>query len=108
KINRLTENIVQATATISDLQIQLTTYWAQVNAEKLTTTIAENVATIVCEKINNNKKSTTATTTTAAAATSPTATPSPTITTTNTLKNQVRDPIERLEKYILEYIRTYT
>ncbi|CAF5149860.1 unnamed protein product, partial [Rotaria sp. Silwood1] len=102
------ENIVQATATISDLQIQLTTYWAQVNAEKLTTTIAENVATIVCEKINNNKKSTTATTTTAAAATSPTATPSPTITTTNTLKNQVRDPIERLEKYILEYIRTYT
>ncbi|CAF1552774.1 unnamed protein product, partial [Rotaria sordida] len=106
KINRLTESIAQATATISDLQIQLTTYWTQVNVEKLTTTIAENVATIVCEKINNNKKSITTTTTAPAAATSPTATPLPTA--TNTLKNQVREPIEKLEKYILKYVYTYT
>ncbi|CAF1412533.1 unnamed protein product [Rotaria sordida] len=103
KINRLTESIAQATATISDLQIQLTTYWTQVNVEKLTNTIAENVATIVCEKINNNKKSTT---TTAAPATSPTTTPLPTA--ANTLKNQVREPIEKLEKYILKYVYTYT
>ncbi|CAF4307148.1 unnamed protein product, partial [Rotaria sordida] len=68
-----------------------------------TNTIAENVATIVCEKINNNKKSTT---TTAAPATSPTTTPLPTA--ANTLKNQVREPIEKLEKYILKYVYTYT
>ncbi|CAF1529710.1 unnamed protein product, partial [Rotaria sordida] len=106
KINRLTESIAQATATISDLQIQLTTYWTQVNVEKLTNTIAENVATIVCEKINNNKKSTT---TTAAPAASPTTTAaSTTATTTNTLKNQIREPIEKLEKYILKYVYTYT
>ncbi|CAF1260607.1 unnamed protein product [Rotaria sordida] len=77
----------------------------EINIEKLTKTIAENVGNIVYEKINNKKS----TTTTAAPATSPTTTPTSTAATaTNTLKNQVREPIEQLEKYILKYIYTYT
>ncbi|CAF5013744.1 unnamed protein product, partial [Rotaria sp. Silwood1] len=99
KINRLTQNITEASATISNLQIQLTTYWTQVNGEKLT----DIVGNIIYDKIN--KKSTTAATT----VTSPTTAPMTTTTTTTTsLKNQIREPTERLENYILEYIYTYT
>ncbi|CAF1422265.1 unnamed protein product, partial [Rotaria sp. Silwood1] len=99
KINRLTQNITEASATISNLQIQLTTYWTQVNGEKLT----DIIGNIVYDKINN-KKSTTAATT----VTSPTTAPTTTTTTTTSLKNQIREPTERLENYILEYIYTYT
>ncbi|CAF4698177.1 unnamed protein product, partial [Rotaria sp. Silwood2] len=95
KINRLTQNITEASAIISDLQIQLTTYWTQVNAEKLVSTIADVTANIVVEKINK------ATTTT----TSPTTAPS---TVNPPIKNQIREPIDRLENYILEYIHTHT
>ncbi|CAF4454995.1 unnamed protein product [Rotaria sp. Silwood2] len=95
KINRLTQNITEASAIISDLQIQLTTYWTQVNAEKLVSTIADVTANIVVEKIN---KTTTTTT-------SPTTAPS---TVNPPIKNQIREPIDRLENYILEYIHTHS
>ncbi|CAF3804399.1 unnamed protein product [Rotaria sp. Silwood1] len=98
KINRLTQNITEASATISNLQIQLTTYWTQVNGEKLT----DIIGNIVYDKIN--KKSTTTT----ATVTSPTTAPTTITTTTTSLKNQIREPTERLENYILEYIYTYT
>ncbi|CAF5037176.1 unnamed protein product, partial [Rotaria sp. Silwood1] len=102
KINRLTQNITEASATISNLQIQLTTYWTQVNGEKLT----DIIGNIVYDKINN-KKSTTAATTVTSPTTAPTTTTT-TTTTTTSLKNQIREPTERLENYILEYIYTYT
>ena len=73
KINRITMEIAQASATISDLQIQLGTYWSL--------TLAGTALTM--------PESTTAT--------------APT-----TTSNRPRDPIDRVEKCILNYIQLCT
>jgi hypothetical protein len=79
KINQLLAKIAEANATISDLQIQLNIYWAQ-----LTTSIAPQ---------------------TGQAANTPTTAGEAT---TMTMANRNRDPVDRIERIILKYIHQCT
>ncbi|CAF1486842.1 unnamed protein product, partial [Rotaria sordida] len=128
KINRLMNNISKVTTTITDLQIQLSTYWMQTNTEglvqRLVKTTAEATTNMVIDKINKSKKSSIekgaepatsptitipitvvteqGTTTTATPATT---TAAPTTNKDSTIfKNQIREPVERIEKCILDYV----
>ena len=78
KINQLLAKTAEASATISDLQIQLNIYWAQ-----LTSTAAPSTTT------NDNTNNTS------------------TLTTTSTT-NRIREQIERIERIILKYIHQCT
>ena len=80
KINQLLAKISQASATISDLQIQLNIYWAQ-----LTSTPAPSTTT-TGDNTNNT----------------------PSLTATTTTTNRIREPVERLERMILKYIHHCT
>ncbi|CAF4935127.1 unnamed protein product, partial [Rotaria socialis] len=106
KINQFTGNISEASAAISDLQIQLSAYWIQTTSEitnqRLAQTIAKNI-------LLERTRQTTTTAATAAATTdtddefSTTRAP-----TTTTAKNYAREPVDRIEKFILEYIKSCT
>ncbi|CAF3365710.1 unnamed protein product, partial [Rotaria socialis] len=66
--NRLTTNITQASADISNLQVQLTAYWPQILASGINSTIS----------------------------------------TATTNSNRIREPDDRLKKFIFKYIRNCT
>ncbi|CAF4122854.1 unnamed protein product, partial [Rotaria magnacalcarata] len=99
KMNQLMTSIAQASANISDLQIQLATYWeynaAEMTAQKQAQTTAELTTNLIIER--------TGLTTTTTQVRSPT-----TMTASTISKVQSRDPVERLEKHILEYIHHCT
>jgi hypothetical protein len=96
-------SIAQASATISDLQIELSTYWIQ-NSSDITTqkqahTTAELTTNLILEKTGLGSTL------------SKTTVPATTITTTagsTTIKSVYRDPVDRLEKHILDYIHHCT
>ncbi|CAF4184703.1 unnamed protein product, partial [Rotaria magnacalcarata] len=102
KINRLMVSIAQASANISDLQIELTTYWIQnsidVTAQKQAQTTAELTTNLIVERSGLGTTQTRS------------SIPTSTITTlaSTTTKNIVRDAVDRIEKYILEYIHHCT
>ncbi|CAF3329392.1 unnamed protein product [Rotaria socialis] len=105
KINQLMTSIAQASASISDLQIQLATYWeynaAEITAQKQAQTTAELTTNLIIER--------TGLTTTTTRVRSPILAPNTMATTASTItKGQHRDPVERLEKHILEYIHHCT
>ncbi|CAF4408824.1 unnamed protein product [Rotaria socialis] len=106
KINQLTSNISEASAAISDLQIQLSTYWMQTTSEITNQRLAQaTTKNILLERTRQ------ATTTAAAAATTTTDTDDEISTrapTTTTAKNYAREPVDRIEKFILEYIKSCT
>ncbi|CAF4280757.1 unnamed protein product, partial [Rotaria sordida] len=109
KINRLTTAIAEACATISDLQIQLSTYWMQTLSESTNQRLAQTTANIVAKQLSVDRaRQTTAAgnvgTDTDDEVDTGTTGAAPTTTTTTTSKNYVREPIERIEKYILEYM----
>ncbi|CAF5016321.1 unnamed protein product, partial [Rotaria socialis] len=98
-MNQLMASIAQASANISDLQIQLATYWecnaAEMTAQKQAQTTAELTTNLIIERTGLTTTTTqirSSTTMTASAIT----------------KVQNRDPVERLEKHILEYIHHCT
>ena len=78
KINRLIADIAQASATISDLQVQLGTYWVQTIGTPLTSTTVT------------------------------TSTTDPPAVLTVSDANRNRDPVNRIEKSILRYIHHCT
>ncbi|CAF1368831.1 unnamed protein product [Rotaria sordida] len=99
KINRLTTAISEACATISDLQIQLST-------------LAQTTANLVAKQLSVERGRQTITAGTVGIDTddeldTETAGAAPT-TTTTTVKNYVREPVECIEIYILEYIHFCT
>ncbi|CAF4763730.1 unnamed protein product, partial [Rotaria sp. Silwood2] len=51
KINRLTTNIARVYATISELQIQLSTYWMHTSSETTNQRLAQTTANIVAKKL---------------------------------------------------------
>ncbi|CAF3415897.1 unnamed protein product [Rotaria socialis] len=99
KMNQLMTGIAQASANISDLQIQLATYWeynaAEMTAQKQAQTTPELTTNLIIER--------TGLTTTTTQVRSPTTMTASTIT-----KVQSLDPVERLENHILEYIHHCT
>ncbi|CAF1657259.1 unnamed protein product [Rotaria magnacalcarata] len=104
KINQLMASIAQASATISKLQMELNTYWMQNSAEIITQkqahTTAELTTNLVLEKTGLGSTL------------SKNTVPASTITTTTagltTIKSVYRDPVDRLEKHILDYIHHCT
>ncbi|CAF3387438.1 unnamed protein product [Rotaria socialis] len=103
KINQIMTSIAQASATISDLQIELSTYWMQ-NSSEITTqkqahTTAELTTNLILERtglgstLAKNAVPASTTTTTAGS---------------TTVKSAHRDPVDRLEKHILDYIHHCT
>ncbi|CAF3781087.1 unnamed protein product [Rotaria sp. Silwood1] len=110
KINRLTTDIARACATISELQIELSTYWMQTTSETGNQRLAQTTANIVAKKLSVEKARQAVTTATVGTdtedelATETTEIVHPAVSTTTTTKNYVREPVERIEKYILEYI----
>ncbi|CAF4340872.1 unnamed protein product, partial [Rotaria magnacalcarata] len=103
KMNQLMASIAQASANISDLQIQLATYW-EYNATEMA---AQKQAQITAELTTNLIIEITGLTTTTTQVRSPTLIPN-TMTASTITKVQNRDPVERLEKHILEYIHQST
>ena len=103
KINHFMNNIVQASATISDLQIQLNTYWSQLTSEayaqKYTQATAELTSNMIIERTGLSNATTTTETGTGL-------TTSPTRETTASTITRVpsRDPVDRIEKHLLDYI----
>ncbi|CAM2728605.1 unnamed protein product [Rotaria socialis] len=105
KINQIMANIAQASATVSKLQMELNTYWMQNSSEIITQkqaqTTAELTTNLVLERTGlgstlskNTVPASTITTTTTAGST--------------TIKGVYRDPVDRLEKHILDYIHHCT
>ena len=93
KINQLIEKIAESNATISDLQIQLNTYWNQI-------AIANPTVTTPGLNPNTSVMTTTIGPTTATS-----------MTTTNdgpAIHTRHRDPVDRIEKLILKYIHQCT
>ncbi|CAF1470473.1 unnamed protein product, partial [Rotaria magnacalcarata] len=95
KINRLYDNITEATATITDVQIQLSAYWTQntteATAQKQAQMTAELAANLIIER-------------TGLATTTSTIAPSGASTITIRPSSSARDSVDRLEKLILEYL----
>ncbi|CAF2096381.1 unnamed protein product [Rotaria magnacalcarata] len=100
KINQSMASIAQASAIISKLQMELNTYWMQNSSEIITQkqahTTAELTTNLILEKTGlgstlskNTVPASTITTTTAGS---------------TTAKSVYRDPVDRLEKHILDYI----
>lgn len=98
KMKQCTDEIAALNATISDLQIQLSTYWMHTSSEPTTQKVvhatAELTANFVVDRIRQTTTTQQDTNSTAAAMAS--------------IKNQTRDPVDRLEKYILDYINKCT
>ena len=101
KINHFMNNIAQASATISDLQIQLNTYWSQLtteaHAQKQAQATAELASNIIIERIGLSNA---ATETGSGLTTSPTRE----TTTSTIIRVSSRDSVDRIEKRLLEYI----
>ena len=101
KINHFMDNIAQSSPTISDLQIQLNTYWLQLtteaHAQEHAQATAELTSNMIIERIGLSN---------AATETGSGLTTSPTRETTTSTIIQVpsRDSIDRIEKHLLEYI----
>ena len=99
KINRFMNNIAQASATISDLQIQLNTYWSQLtteaHAQKQTQATAELISNMIIDRtgLSNVTRETGSEPTTLPARETTTTTTSSTIT-----RVPNRDPVDRIEK----------
>ncbi|CAF3783142.1 unnamed protein product [Rotaria sp. Silwood1] len=114
KINRLTSDITRVCATISELQIQLSTYWIQTISEIANQKLAQATANIVAKKLTVEKARQPVTTVTVGTDTDDelvtgTVETAPTVAaTTTTCKNYAREPVEHSEKYILEYIHFCT
>ncbi|CAF1526503.1 unnamed protein product, partial [Rotaria sordida] len=110
KINRLITVIAEACATISELQIQLSTYWMQTISETTNQRLAQITANLVARQlsVDRARQTTTAgnvgTDTDDELDTGTTGTAGAAPTTTATTKNYIRESVERIEKYILEYI----
>ncbi|CAF4241523.1 unnamed protein product, partial [Rotaria sordida] len=110
KINRLITVIAEACATISELQIQLSTYWMQTISETTNQRLAQITANLVARQlsVDRARQTTTAgnvgTDTDDELDTGTTGTAGAAPTTTATTKNHIRESVERIEKYILEYI----
>ncbi|CAF4157079.1 unnamed protein product, partial [Rotaria magnacalcarata] len=108
KINRLNTNISEANTTISDLQTELSTYWMQTTSEVANQRLAKQITDLVVKRLSTNQtRQATVATDTEDDAPAPTAS---TITTTTTaaIKNHIREPVDRIEKYILDYIHFCT
>ncbi|CAF1033611.1 unnamed protein product [Rotaria sordida] len=91
KIKRLTDEIATLSASISDLQIQLSTYWMHTTSEATTQKIVHTTAELTANLVTTTN------------ANIPT-----TATTVSGIKNQTREPVDRLEKHILEYLHKCT
>ncbi|CAF3173369.1 unnamed protein product [Rotaria sp. Silwood2] len=113
KINRLTTDIARACATISELQMQLSTYWMQTTCETENQRLAQKTANTVAKKLSVEKARSTVATGPVGTdkedelATETTEIVQPAATTTTT-KNHAPEPVERIEKYILDYIHFCT
>ncbi|CAF1503656.1 unnamed protein product [Rotaria sordida] len=95
KIKRLTDEIATLSASVSDLQIQLSTYWKHTTSEATTQKIVHTTAELTANLVTDRMQS--ATTTTDTASNLP-------ATTISGIKNQIREPVDRLEKYFLDYL----
>ncbi|CAF3636257.1 unnamed protein product [Rotaria socialis] len=108
KINRLNTNISEANATISDLQTELSTYWMHTTSEVATQRLARQITDLVVRRLSTNQtRQTTVATDTEDDAPAPTA-PTIATATTTAIKNHIREPVDRIEKYILDYIHFCT
>ncbi|CAF4104836.1 unnamed protein product, partial [Rotaria sordida] len=91
KIKRLTDEIAALSANISYLQIQLSTYWMHTTSEATTQKIVHTTAELTANLVTTTNANI------------------PSLATTmSTIKNQTREPVDRLEKYILEYLHKCT
>ena len=101
KINHFMDNIAQASATISNLQIQLNTYWSQLtteaHAQEQAQATAELASNIIIERIGLSNA---ATETGSGLTTSPTRE----TTTSTIIRVPSRDTVDRIEKHLLEYV----
>ncbi|CAF1243790.1 unnamed protein product [Rotaria magnacalcarata] len=104
KINQLMACIALTSATISKLQMELNTYWMQNSSEIITQkqahTTAELATNLILERTglgSTLSKNTVPASTITAASTTTTAG-------STTIKSVYRDPVDRLEKHILDYI----
>ncbi|CAF3432996.1 unnamed protein product, partial [Rotaria sp. Silwood2] len=101
--NRNKSEIAALRANISDLQIQLTTYWTYTTSEAITQKLAHTTSELAANLITDRIRQTTTNVGQATSFSIPS-----TVTTISTIKNQTRDPVDRLEKYILEYLHKCT
>ncbi|CAF4649402.1 unnamed protein product [Rotaria sp. Silwood2] len=97
KINQITSTIVQICASISDLQIQLATYWSQVPKRTAKRNDINNQATTQTPILDTNTNAQPVTTDETAPTPTPTLTP-----------ERVRSETHRLEEGILKYIQNCT
>ncbi|CAF3575540.1 unnamed protein product [Rotaria sordida] len=88
---KLTDEIAALSANISYLQIQLSTYWMHTTSEATTQKIVHTTAELTANLVTTTNANI------------------PSLATTmSTIKNQTREPVDRLEKYILEYLHKCT
>ena len=106
KINHFIDNIARTSATISDLQIQLNTYWPQLMteayAQKQTQAIAELISNMIIDRtgLSNVTRET---------GSEPTTLPARETTTSSTITRVPnRDLVDRIDKHLLEYIHHCT
>ena len=106
KINRFMGNIAQASTTISDLQIQLNTYWSQSTTDAHTQKQVQATAELTSNMIIDRNGLSNATT---QSGSEPTTLPARETTTSSTITRLPnRDPVDRIEKHLLEYIHNCT
>ena len=107
KINRFMDNIARASATISDLQIQLNTYWSQLTTEAHAQKQAQATAELTSNMIVDRTGLSNATRETGS---EPTTLPVRETTTSSSTITRLpnRDPVDRIEKHLLEYIHHCT
>ena len=96
------DNIAQASATISDLQIQMNTYWSQLtteaHAQKHAQVTAELTSNMIIERTDLSNATTTET------GSGLTTSPTRETTTSTITRVPSRDSVDHIEKYLLEYI----
>ena len=105
KINRFMDNIARASETISDLQIQLNTYWSpltrEAHAQKQAKATAELTSNMIIDRTGLSNA-------TREAGSEPTTLPARENTTSTITQIPNRDSVDRIEKHLLEYIRHCT
>ena len=103
---KIMDNIARASATISDLQIQLNTYWSQLTTEAHAQKQAQATAELTSNMIIDRTGLSNATRETRG---EPTILPARKTTTSSTITRlPKRDPVDRIEKHLLEYIHDCT
>ncbi|CAF4472103.1 unnamed protein product, partial [Rotaria sp. Silwood2] len=108
KINQTNAKTLQTSAAITDLQIQLTTYWIQATTDSSFQKQAESRANMATERPGTNTTNATTSTVAESSGTN-TTNATTTISSANTTqKHSIRETIDKLEKYILEYIHQNT